>query len=282
MSTTYTGPLSAEQIQQFQDDGYLVIKSQLDAEETALLLEAARADHAIQEHAFSVDDTSGRKTRISLWNHPGDDIYGMVCRCHKIVDSCEQLMDDEVYHYHSKMLLKEPRVGGAWEWHQDYGYWYENNCLYPDMISVFIALDPATKANGCMQLLKGSHKLGRIDHGRYGKQTGADPERVKHAMDRLEHAYCEMAPGDALYFHGLTLHASDPNTSDNSRWSLICCYNTKHNDPYAEAHHPSYTPLDKVPDAAIKQMGAKVATAGQNSWLDPAKDETIGADDYDS
>lgn len=276
-----TRPLSDEQVQQFQDDGYLLIRKQFDDEEANLIIAAAREDHQIQDHAFSVDDTSGRKTKISLWNHPGDDIYGMVCRSQRMVDACEQLMDDELYHYHSKMLLKEPRVGGAWEWHQDYGYWYSNACLYPDMLSVFIALDPATRANGCLQVLKGSHKMGRIEHGRFGKQTGADPERVKPIIDRLEHIHVEMEPGDALYFHGNTLHCSDANNSEQSRWSLICCYNTKHNDPYEEKHHPSYTPLDKVPDNAIKVTGAKVSTASQQSWLDPAADETVGADNFD-
>jgi hypothetical protein len=277
----YTGPLTDAQIAAFHNDGYLIKKALLDAEETTLILDAAKQDHAMVEHAFSVDDTSGRKTRLSLWNHPGDDIYGMLCRCRRVVDSCEQIMGDEVYHYHSKMMLKEPKVGGAWEWHQDYGYWYQNYCLYPDMISVLIALDPMTKANGCLQVLRGSHKLGRIDHGRFGKQTGADPERVKHAMQRLERAYVEMEPGDALFFHGLTLHASDANNSERSRWSIICCYNTKHNDPYAEAHHPCYTPLAKVDDAAIKQTGIKLSTAAQTSWLDPKADKTTGAEDYD-
>lgn len=281
MSTTYTGPLTDEQIARFREDGYLIVKQLLDAEETALVLNAAKEDHAMVEHAFSVDDTSGRKTRLSLWNHPGDDIYGVMSRSEKMVGACEQLMGDEVYHYHSKMMLKEPKVGGAWEWHQDYGYWYQNYCLYPDMISVLIALDPMTKENGCLQVLRGSHKLGRIDHGRFGKQTGADPERVEAAKERLDHAYVELDPGDALYFHGLTLHASDANTSEKSRWSVICCYNTKHNDPYTEAHHPSYTPLKKVPHAAIKETGAKVSTASQQSWLDPAADKTTGAESYD-
>jgi len=279
---THTGPLTDAQITRFHQDGYLLQSSLLDTEETALVLDAAKQDKAMQDHAFSTDDASGRKTRLSLWNHPGDDIYGVLSRSRRIVDACEQLMDDEVYHYHSKMMLKEPRVGGAWEWHQDYGYWYQNNCLYPDMISVLIALDPMTKANGCLQVLRGSHKLGRLDHGRSGKQTGADPERVKHIMDRLDHAYVEMAPGDALFFHGLTLHASDANTSDQSRWSMICCYNTKHNDPYAESHHASYNKLDKAGDDAIKRVGMKLAGPDQSSWLDPKADATIGADDYDT
>jgi ectoine hydroxylase-related dioxygenase (phytanoyl-CoA dioxygenase family) len=196
------------------------------------------------------------------------------CNC-RIVDRVEQLLCDEPYHYHSKMSAKEPRVGGAWEWHQDYGYWYQNGCLYPDMASVLIALDPATRENGCLQVLAGSHLMGRIEHGRFGEQTGADPERVKAAMERMERVYCLMEPGDGLYFHGNLLHASDPNLSDKPRWALLCCYNTRHNDPYKESHHPRYAPLTKVPHAAIKEMGPRGSAASQE-FLDPKEDRTTG------
>ncbi len=67
--------------------------------------------------------------RLSLWNHPGDGIYGMFARCERMVRSCEKLLGGEVYHYHSKMILKDAKVGGAWAWHQDYGYWYQNGVL---------------------------------------------------------------------------------------------------------------------------------------------------------
>ena len=110
-------------------------------------------------------DAAGRRTNLSLWNHPGNDIYGMIARSERMVNAVEQLLGDEVYHYHSKLSAKQPRVGGAWEWHQDYGYWYKNGCLFPDMLSVFIAVDPCTKENGCMQVLRGSHLMGRIEHG---------------------------------------------------------------------------------------------------------------------
>ena len=43
--------------------------------------------------------------------------------------------------------------------------------------------------------------------------------------------------------------------SNKPRWSLICCYNAARNNPYREAHHPSYSPLAKVADSAIKQIG---------------------------
>ena len=268
------GPLTTDQIAAFQRDGYLFIDL-LDEEEVRMLRQAVRNDNVMQSNAMDIKDTSGRKTNLSLWNHPGDDIYGMIARCRRMVDSLEQLFDDEVYHYHSKLSAKEPKVGGAWEWHQDYGYWYLNGCLYPDMASVYIAIDDATRENGCMQVLRGSHLLGRVDHGRFGEQTGADPERVAAAKERMEHVYCEMKAGQALFFHGNLLHTSDPNLSDDPRWGLICCYNTKHNDPYKKSHHPGYTPLEKVPDSAVKEIGAKASDSGQ-VFLSQDEDETTG------
>ena len=268
--------LTPAQAAQFNRDGYLFVPRFLTPEETNALLDTAKRDHGLQDGAVPIKDAAGRLSKLTLWNHPGDDIYGAICSCERIVDPVEQLLGGEVYHYHSKMMLKEPKVGGAWEWHQDYGYWYSNGCLYPDMLSVLIAIDRATKENGCLQVLRGSHLLGRIEHGRFGEQTGADPARVEQAMKRLELVYCEMEPGTALFFHANTLHCSAPNTSGNPRWSLICCYNKASNDPYKEHHHPRYTPLKKVPDSEILARAGRVYDK-TNPLYQVAKDETVGA-----
>jgi ectoine hydroxylase-related dioxygenase (phytanoyl-CoA dioxygenase family) len=268
--------LTAQQVTDFHRDGYLIVRALLDSEEADILREAARADHALQQHAHGIEDGEGGRAQLALWNKAGEDLWGGIARCERIVNAMEQLLGDEVYHYHSKMSIKEPRVGGAWAWHQDYGYWYQNGCLFPDMASAFIAVDPNTRANGCLQVLKGSHKMGRIEHGRFGEQTGADPERVAAAERVMELIHVELAPGDTLFFHGNTLHRSDQNRSEQPRWSLICCYNTRHNNPYKASHHPCYEPLEKLPDAAIKKMGAKVSGARTEFW-NPAQDATTGA-----
>src|SRR3546814_18791295 len=80
-------------------------------------------------------------------------------------------------------------------------------------------------------------------------------ESGERAMKVLEHVHVEMEPGDALVFHSNTLHCSAQNTSDKPRNILLCCYNKATNNPYKEHHHPRYTPLAKVPDGQIKEVG---------------------------
>lgn len=247
--------LTPAQLAAYEKDGFLVIPGLFFAEEICLLGETARNDRAMDESSSTMDDGQGNDVRLALWNHPGDGIYGMFARCRRIVDAVEQLLQDEVYHYHSKMILKDARVGGAWAWHQDYGYWYQNGVLFPDLCSVMIAVDPATRENGCLEVLAGSHRMGRINHILSGEQAGADSERVEEAKKRLKHLHIEMAPGDALFFHANLLHCSAANRSDNARWALICCYNAASNDPYRESHHPRYTPLNKVEDSEVLRIG---------------------------
>jgi hypothetical protein len=268
------GPINDQQLQEYAVNGFVLVRNLFDAEETGLLRRAAKEDRELDQHSFGRKDGEGGIVRLSLWNHPGDTLYGMFARCESIVNSAEKLLGGEVYHYHSKMVMKDPKVGGAWTWHQDYGYWYQNGVLFPLLCSAFIAVDRATRENGCMQVLRGSHQLGRIDHVLTGQQAGADMERVGEIQKRLELVYVEMEPGDTLFFHSNLLHRSDQNHSDNPRWSMICCYNAARNDPYKESHHPRYTPLQKVPDSAIKAAGLRRFSDPHTdvAWLDPAGD----------
>ena len=268
------GALTDEEVRRYHDDGFVIVRSLFDAEEIDLLGRSAREDHALDQHAFGRADGEGGRVRLSLWNHPGEGIYGMFARCRTIVDSVEKILGGEVYHYHSKMIMKEAKVGGAWTWHQDYGYWYQNGVLFPWLSSVMIAVDKATKENGCLQVLKDSHHCGRINHVLTGDQAGADMERVNELTQRLQLVYCEMDPGDAIFFHPNLLHRSDQNRSDHPRWAMICCYNAAKNDPYKDSHHPRYTPLKKVADEMIKQVGIKrfADDTSDVAWLADSKD----------
>jgi phytanoyl-CoA hydroxylase len=253
--------LTQVQIQQYNKDGYLIVRGFYDKQEVSRLYHIAIDDATISKHAINVNDSSGKRSKLSLWYKPGDDVYGLLTRGKTLVGAVDQLMErqpgDEghsVCHYHSKLMQKEPRVGGAWEWHQDYGYWYKNEFLYPEqMMSVMIAITDANVENGCLQVIKGSHKMGRVEHGFSGEQVGASQRYVDLALGTMEHVFVELNAGDALFFHSNILHRSEANLSDRPRWSLISCYNRSTNVGYNESSSlaASITPIEIVPDEAL-------------------------------
>lgn len=245
--------ITSEDKIKFDKDGYLLIKGMLNVEEVNKLHDIAINDKVINNKSYDRGDANGLRTKLALWYSLDDDIYSLLARSERIVNAVAVLLEGEPAHFHSKLMQKEPKVGGAWEWHQDYGYWYRDGFLYPQMLSVLTALTPATKENGCLQVIKGSHTIGRIDHGFSGEQVGANQERVDEALKRLELIYVELEPGDTLFFHSNTIHRSDANNSDFPRWSLISAYNLITNKPYKGDNTSSFTPIQIVNDNTLLQ-----------------------------
>ena len=270
---------SDEQIAAYNRDGYLLIKNFCSQAEINKLYKTALEDDAMRKNALDLNDQSGKKTKLSLWFTPGNDVFGYLTRSEKMISSVAQLLDNDspVCHFHSKLMQKEPKVGGAWEWHQDYGYWYKNQFMFPDqLISVMVALTAANKENGCLQVIKGSHKLGRVNHGFSGEQVGADMVMVDNALKTMELVYCDLQPGDALFFHSNLLHRSEANLSDHPRWSIISCFSSQSNLAYNETSTSWKTPVDIVSDEAILEWEA--SSLSDNDFLkkenDPALKET--------
>lgn len=218
-----------------------------------------------------------KKTKLTLWYTPGNGAYGLLTKSERMINSVNQLMEGDapVCHFHSKLMQKEPRVGGAWEWHQDYGYWYKNEFLFPgQMMSVMVAITEANKENGCLQVIKGSHKMGRIEHGFAGEQVGASQHYVDLALKTMELIYVELKPGDALFFHSNLLHRSEANLSESARWSLISVYNRSTNIPYNEPSQSSIIPLQAVPDEALMEWESK-QISDEAHFLEKEKDEAL-------
>jgi ectoine hydroxylase-related dioxygenase (phytanoyl-CoA dioxygenase family) len=258
--------LTPQQIASYQSDGYLVVPNFLDEQEVNKLYKAATEDETMNKNAIDLNDQQGKKTKLALWFTPGNDIYGVLTKSERIVKAVDLLLDGNapVCHYHSKLMMKEPKVGGAWEWHQDYGYWYRNEFLFPDqMISVMVAITEANKENGCLQVIKGSHKMGRVEHGKVGEQAGASQRFVDLALDTLELVYVELKPGDCLFFHSNILHRSEANLSDRARWSLISAYNRQSNPPHNDEAKSSIVPLVTVADELLLQ--SEITNIAENS-----------------
>ncbi len=123
--------LTEQDQEAFERDGYFFVRGLFDKEEAGLLARAMEVDPASSATPTRCATAAGASTRIALWNHPGNSIYGMAARSHRLVDTMESLLGGEVYHYHSKLTAKDPFEGGAWEWHQDYGYWYKQRLPVP-------------------------------------------------------------------------------------------------------------------------------------------------------
>jgi ectoine hydroxylase-related dioxygenase (phytanoyl-CoA dioxygenase family) len=144
-----------------------------------------------------------------------------LCRNPRIVELLTPLLGEDIQLQHSKLATKPPaKDAGAFAWHQDYAFFPHTNF---DLLAVMVMLDDATQENGCMSIVKGSHKLGVLDHLRDGYFEGkcveekywADPKQVVPLMPKA---------GGISIHHGLTLHASPANISGRPRRGVVFQY----------------------------------------------------------
>lgn len=254
---------SAEKLA-YHEDGYLIKRSLFPSEETDLLYQLS-IDETVIGSSLDFNDQTGNRKRLTLWFTPGDDSFNLISCSERMVNAVADLLGDKgaVCHFHSKVMQKEPKAGGAWGWHQDFGYWYKNGFLYPEaMIPVRVALTEATKENGCLRVLKGSHKMQRFEHNFAGEQQGADTNFIQAAEGFCKLVCVELQPGDVLFFHSNILHRSAANTSDKSRWPIISAYNLSYNVPFREKNLSCTQP--------IKKWGMKsYSKAARSNWTTP-------------
>lgn len=247
----------ADDVGTYNSQGYLIVRG-LFADDEIGCMKREEERSLTGASVLKKADRAGNPVDLAMWNRPEDDIYGMFSRNERVVKNVETLLGGEVYLYSAKMIMKNAREGGAWEWHQDYGYWYDYGCLVPSMLSCLIAVDRATKENGCLQILAGSQRMGRVNHDRINEQTMANPEHVEAALARFPLVYLELEPGDTVFFHCNLLHRSDANRSDHRRWNFIASYNTVGNKPYKRVReYGNYEPLQQVPVDAIRAFAAE-------------------------
>eukprot|EP01051_Picozoa_sp_SAG22_P017501 SAG22_NODE_2716_length_2284_cov_20.078261_2_plen_359_part_00 len=204
-------PPTAADVARYNDLGFLLVKNVLSPAEVELVTSAMEQTTEIEAHEMSIDDSLGSKAKQVLWNRAGHGTLGLLTRSERICGVAEQLLGGPVHHYFNKRLLKKAGDQGVWQWHQDYSYWYKDFFLFPDMQTIWVALDKADRSNGCLKVLRRSNKMGRIDHFVVGGQQVADAQRVEqleaHPLGGVE--YCEMEPGDAIFFHGTCLVSAD-------------------------------------------------------------------------
>lgn len=241
--------LSTEQLQSFNREGYVILREFLTEEEVAEIgrvrdeaIEKAREKGGSFREGVAYYDIeplkSGEETKDMALRKVQEiflvsERFRKILSTDKMLNMVEDLIGPEIYYHTSKLMCKPSHGGRRKPWHQDFAYWDNMNT---NQVTVWIAIDQATRENGCIQVIPGSHRFGLIKH-EHKEDFMIDESGVEGANI----VYAEMEPGDVLIFNVLTLHASDPNNSPNPRLSAIVDFDSQ---PKPEGFHMgSETPL---------------------------------------
>lgn len=249
----------------FNRAGCLLVRGLLTREEMGLL-EKCFTTEEFQKEVFSRGTGSDDGFQMALWWKPGDDTCGLISRCRRLADTLRQLLGgNELYILSSKLIMKAPGSGGSFSWHQDYGYFYENGLPSPDCGSISLPVDRCYRENGALQVVPGSHLLGRQVHRRTGDLAGVAEETMEQICRRLgPPVVCQTQPGDCLFFHSNLLHSSGPNLSQDRRWNLVLAYNQVRNRPLQSSFLPPPQPLLLVEDHLVVDEARTNSTTGKD------------------
>lgn len=215
-----TPELTAAEITAYQNDGFIVIDGVFSPPEIETL-RAAEASPAIQ--SALTEAGIGHRTVHLLeltTRHPA---FLDLARDPRIIRRLEALLGPDIQLQHSKLATKPATPGkGEFGWHQDLMFYpHTNNSL----LSVFVYLDDATRENGCMSMVRGSHRLGPLNHlDAAGKFDGVCRE-PRHWTEHPEQVVPISPRAGAISIHHcLTLHGSPPNLSGQPRRGLVFSY----------------------------------------------------------
>lgn len=138
----------------------------------------------------------------------------------------KSFIGNEVSSMRTMIVSKPPGSATPLPWHQDISEnWPMSGCAE---LTIWIALDEVDESNGCVEWVKGSHKLDKIDSGHL-----ASEDSVKNIVREDNVVKGILKKGSAVVFHNAVLHRSQPNLSNKRRRGLTIClmnadiYNTK-------------------------------------------------------
>jgi ectoine hydroxylase-related dioxygenase (phytanoyl-CoA dioxygenase family) len=208
---------------EFRENGFVKVEGMFSAADVAEFKEEIRRIlDAARERAAARGDAPGSVAADGVYVGlaAGSDYFRQVARDERLLDALEPILGPNIEFLSDKVVFKAADVDYGSPWHQDWPYWGGAH-----KISAWIALDPATPENGCLKLLPGSH-LHSAPHANVDAPAGEGfGLRLKPGeVDESQAVLVPAAPGDAVLFHDLTLHASFPNHSGRDRWALISTY----------------------------------------------------------
>ncbi len=212
---------------QYARDGVVKVENLISRQSAADLRKAI--DAYAEKHLASLPpedyvlEADGKSVRNFWRMNKHDAHFEELARDASIIALVKRLVHGEPVLMGVESFNKPARVGSAVPAHQDNAYF----CMAPpDVLTVWIAVDEVTEANGPIYYVPGSHLGGVLPHipsGVTGNSMGIkDPPHCDAPFVGL------LAPGDALIHHSETIHYSAPNQSDRSRLGFLLVYRADH------------------------------------------------------
>jgi non-haem Fe2+, alpha-ketoglutarate-dependent halogenase len=147
----------------------------------------------------------------------------------RILDTVEDIIGPDILCWSSRFFIKDKQDGGFVSWHQDLPYWgldFSGNIL-----TAWVALTPATRANGVMKVMPGSHRKLVAHKDGAASNLLQRGQEIALAVDESAAVYMELAAGEMSLHHGLIWHGSVENTSDTRRVGYAIRYIAPHVRP---------------------------------------------------
>jgi hypothetical protein len=163
----------------------------------------------------------------------------------EVLDLVEPLIGPDIALFSSHFIAKPAGAGRRVPWHEDSAYW--KKMMQPhEVVTVWLAIDPSTRANGCMKVIPRTHTSGGgfSEYEDVDRATNVFGAQIKpHQIDESRVVYLELRPNECSLHHARLMHASDPNTSKVRRCGYTMRYmstRVKLNEQYTGAFHQIY------------------------------------------
>jgi phytanoyl-CoA hydroxylase len=219
--------LTARQIEQYQEDGCVVVPGVLDAatlkQMKTILADWVEASRSVTTHTDLYDLEPGHsaadpRVRRIKKPHVANAVFYDFAKSKTLTDCLKSLVGPSGRLYGSKLNLKSPAYGSPVEWHQDWAFYPHTN---DDVLAIGVMLDDTTVQNGAMYVIPGTHKGPTYNHhGADGYFCGAMDAEAS-GVDFSKAVPCEGPAGSCSFHHVRAIHGSAQNTSDRPRGLLL-------------------------------------------------------------
>ena len=227
--------LTETQLAQYHDDGYVIPDYRL-SEQT---LQAIRDRHSALVQKFP-EYTDYCPTLLLC-----DLGFLDFARDPAIVDLVAQVLGEDIALWNSSFFAKPARVGSKTPWHQDGEYWPMRPLA---TCTVWMAIDDSTVENGCLQLIRGSHKGKHLRRHEINNAPGLalNQELPPTEYDESQAVNLEMEAGQISLHDVYLVHGSEPNRSDKPRRGMTLRFmpTTSHYDRDIELKQHSRSKLN--------------------------------------